>query len=74
MLPPGLGFNAVGPKAREAAGTATLPRSYWDWEPCLDARETGSFPYTPATNLLYGPRRGLCDAGGRRTGRGVRTP
>ncbi|MCY4592454.1 MAG: aminotransferase class V-fold PLP-dependent enzyme [Alphaproteobacteria bacterium] len=54
MLPPGLGFNAVGPKAREAARTATLPRSYWDWEPCLDARETGSFPYTPATNLLYG--------------------
>ena len=54
MLPPGLGFNAVGPRAREAAGTATLPRSYWDWEPCLDARETGSFPYTPATNLLYG--------------------
>ena len=54
MLPPGLGFNAVGPKALEAARTAGLPRSYWDWAPCLDARESGSFPYTPATNLLYG--------------------
>jgi alanine-glyoxylate transaminase/serine-glyoxylate transaminase/serine-pyruvate transaminase len=59
MLPPGLGFNAVGQKALAASGTARLPRSYWDWQPMLAAVETGLFPYTPATNLLYGLREAL---------------
>jgi alanine-glyoxylate transaminase/serine-glyoxylate transaminase/serine-pyruvate transaminase len=59
MLPPGLGLNAVSPKARAAAGSARLPRSYWDWQPMLPAAETGLFPYTPATNLLYGLREAL---------------
>ncbi|HYH22982.1 MAG TPA: aminotransferase class V-fold PLP-dependent enzyme [Azospirillum sp.] len=54
MLPPGLGFNAVSPKALAAAKTNRLPRSYWDWEDMLKANATGFFPYTPATNLLYG--------------------
>ncbi|WP_030670113.1 pyridoxal-phosphate-dependent aminotransferase family protein [Streptomyces sp. NRRL B-1347] len=54
MLPPGLGFNAVSPKAIEASHTARLPRSFWDWAPILDANAAGFFPYTPATNLLYG--------------------
>lgn len=54
MLPPGLGFNAVSDKALAAAETARLPRSYWDWRPILDANERGFWPYTPATNLLYG--------------------
>ncbi|HEX5121503.1 MAG TPA: aminotransferase class V-fold PLP-dependent enzyme [Pseudonocardiaceae bacterium] len=54
MLPPGLGFNAVSEKALVANRTARLPRSYWDWGPVVDANATGSFPYTPATNLLYG--------------------
>ena len=54
MLPPGLGFNAVSQKALRAHGTATLPRSFWDWTPILAANEKGLFPYTPATNLLYG--------------------
>jgi alanine-glyoxylate transaminase/serine-glyoxylate transaminase/serine-pyruvate transaminase len=59
MLPPGLGLNAVGPKALAAAGSARLPRSYWDWEPMLAVAETGLFPYTPSTNLLYGLREAL---------------
>ncbi|HZZ53216.1 MAG TPA: aminotransferase class V-fold PLP-dependent enzyme [Trebonia sp.] len=59
MLPPGLGLNAVSQKARAAAGSARLPRSYWDWQPMLAAAETGLFPYTPATNLLYGLREAL---------------
>ncbi|MDQ3105303.1 MAG: aminotransferase class V-fold PLP-dependent enzyme, partial [Actinomycetota bacterium] len=59
MLPPGLGFNAVSSKARAAARTAGLPKSYWDWEPVLAANGAGSFPYTPATNLLYGLRTAL---------------
>ena len=54
MLPPGLSFNAVSAKALKAAESATLPRSFWDWRPMLKANETGYFPYTPATNLLYG--------------------
>jgi len=54
MLPPGLSFNAVSAKALRAAETAKLPRSYWDWRPMLAANETGYFPYTPGTNLLYG--------------------
>ncbi|MBV8868158.1 MAG: aminotransferase class V-fold PLP-dependent enzyme, partial [Acetobacteraceae bacterium] len=54
MLPPGLSFNAVSAKALAAAEMARLPRSYWDWRPMLTANETGYFPYTPGTNLLYG--------------------
>ncbi|MDO9708420.1 pyridoxal-phosphate-dependent aminotransferase family protein [Paracraurococcus lichenis] len=54
MLPPGLSFNAVSQKALKAAETARLPRSFWDWRPMLAANATGYFPYTPATNLLYG--------------------
>ena len=54
MLPPGLSFNAVSAKAREASRTAGLRRSFWDWEPILAANQNGFWPYTPATNLLYG--------------------
>ena len=59
MLPPGLSFNAVSAKARAASGTATLARSYWSWEEMLAANAGGYFPYTPATNLLYGLRAAL---------------
>ncbi|MGW3627583.1 pyridoxal-phosphate-dependent aminotransferase family protein [Streptomyces sp. NPDC000880] len=54
MLPPGLSFNAVSEKALEARSTATLPKSFWDWQPIIEANGRGFFPYTPATNLLYG--------------------
>ncbi|GAB2540088.1 pyridoxal-phosphate-dependent aminotransferase family protein [Nocardia heshunensis] len=56
MLPPGLGFNAISEKALTASRTAKLPRSYFEWSAILDANEHGFFPYTPATNLLYGLR------------------
>lgn len=59
MLPPGLSFNAVSEKALSAQAQATLPRSFWDWSPILAANENGFFPYTPATNLLYGLREAL---------------
>ena len=59
MLPPGLGFNAMSEKALIASKSAKLPRSYWDWEPMLTQNATGYFPYTPATNLLYGLRESL---------------
>jgi alanine-glyoxylate transaminase/serine-glyoxylate transaminase/serine-pyruvate transaminase len=54
MLPPGLGFNAIGTRALAAHREARLPRAYFDWDPLLDSAEHGRFPYTPATNLLYG--------------------
>ncbi|CAB3777811.1 Serine--glyoxylate aminotransferase [Paraburkholderia caffeinitolerans] len=54
MLPPGISFNAVSPKALEAAKTAKLPRSFWDWEEIIAMNQTGYWPYTPSTNLLYG--------------------
>src|SRR3954468_9715968 len=59
MLPPGLSFNAIGPKALAAAEHAKLPRSYWDWKEMLAINPTGYFPYTPATNLLYGLHEAL---------------
>jgi len=59
MLPPGLSFNCVSDKALAAAKAAKLPRSYWNWEEMLAANKDGWFPYTPATNLLYGLRVSL---------------
>jgi alanine-glyoxylate transaminase/serine-glyoxylate transaminase/serine-pyruvate transaminase len=59
MLPPGLGLNAVSEKALDASRRARLPRSYWEWQPLLEAAATGLFPYTPATNLLFGLREAL---------------
>lgn len=65
MLPPGLGMNAVSGRALAASREARLPRSYWDWQPILAAAQTGQFPYTPATNLLFGLREALAIAGER---------
>ena len=59
MLPPGLSFNVVSDKALAAVDGASLSRSFWDWRPILKANENGFFPYTPATNLLYGLREAL---------------
>lgn len=59
MLPPGLSFNAVSDKALAAGKSAKLPRSYWSWEEMLGPNKNGFFPYTPATNLLYGLREAL---------------
>jgi len=59
MLPPGLGFNAISDKAMTAAKTAKLARSYWDWQAMSETGHTGFFPYTPATNLLFGLREAL---------------
>ncbi len=66
MLPPGLGFNAVSEKALAAAKSGGMPRSYWDWQEMMGPNKTGYFPYTPATNLLYGLDEALEDAATRR--------
>jgi alanine-glyoxylate transaminase/serine-glyoxylate transaminase/serine-pyruvate transaminase len=54
MLPPGIGFNAISPRALEAMRTATLPRAYFAWDEILEMNKDGYWPYTPNTNLLYG--------------------
>ncbi|MCH8336597.1 MAG: aminotransferase class V-fold PLP-dependent enzyme [Proteobacteria bacterium] len=59
MLPPGLSFNAVSDKALAASKDAKLPQSYWSWDDMLAANQSGFFPYTPATNLLYGLREAI---------------
>jgi alanine-glyoxylate transaminase/serine-glyoxylate transaminase/serine-pyruvate transaminase len=59
MLPPGLSFNAISPKALAASKTARLPRSFWDWNEMIASNATGYYPYTPATNMLYGLHEAL---------------
>src|SRR6266700_2668468 len=59
MLPPGLSFNAISKKALAATKTAKLPRYYWDWQEMLKPNRAGFFPYTPATNLIWGLRESL---------------
>jgi alanine-glyoxylate transaminase/serine-glyoxylate transaminase/serine-pyruvate transaminase len=59
MLPPGLSFNCISSRALEASKKARLPRSYWAWDEMIANGKTGYFPYTPATNLLYGLREAL---------------
>jgi alanine-glyoxylate transaminase/serine-glyoxylate transaminase/serine-pyruvate transaminase len=54
MLPPGISFNALSPKALEANKVAKLPRSFWGWDEIVEMNKTGYWPYTPNTNLLYG--------------------
>jgi alanine-glyoxylate transaminase/serine-glyoxylate transaminase/serine-pyruvate transaminase len=59
MLPPGLGFNAVSEKALLAAKANQTSRSYWDWHEIIQQNKNGSWPYTPATNLLYGLKEAI---------------
>jgi len=59
MLPPGLGFNAISEKGLAQSKSAKLPKSYWDWEAMININRSGFFPFTPATNLLFGLRESL---------------
>lgn len=85
MLPPGISFNALSPKAIAVSKSAKLPKAFWAWDEIIDMNQTGYWPYTPSTNLLYGlveacdmllaPRSGGLDgvfARHRRWGEGVR--
>ncbi len=54
MLPPGISFNALSPRALEAARSASLPRAFWAWDEIVEMNRDGYWPYTPNTNLLYG--------------------
>lgn len=54
MLPPGISFNCASERAMDVARTGGMRRSYWDWQDMADLNATSYFPYTPATNMLYG--------------------
>jgi alanine-glyoxylate transaminase/serine-glyoxylate transaminase/serine-pyruvate transaminase len=54
MLPPGMSFNAVSPRAIEASKRARLPRSFFAWDEIIEMNQGGYWPYTPNTNLMYG--------------------
>ena len=54
MLPPGISFNALSPKALAASKQAKLPKAFWAWDEIVEMNKTGYWPYTPSTNLLYG--------------------
>jgi alanine-glyoxylate transaminase/serine-glyoxylate transaminase/serine-pyruvate transaminase len=83
MLPPGISFNAVSPRALEASKSARLPKAFWAWDEIIPMNRTGYWPYTPNTNLLYGLSEALdmlleqgldtVFARHRRWGAGVRT-
>ncbi len=53
MLPPGISFNALSPKAIAASRTSNLPKAFWAWDEIVEMNQTGYWPYTPNTNLLY---------------------
>lgn len=59
MLPPGLSFNMISPKALAACQERKRPVSYWDWQAQLKMSQDGFFPYTPATNMLYALREAV---------------
>lgn len=54
MLPPGISFNAISPKALEVSRTARMPKAFWAWDEIVEMNTKGYWPYTPSTNLLYG--------------------
>ena len=54
MLPPGISFNALSPKAIEVGKGARLPKAFWAWDEIVEMNSGGYWPYTPNTNLLYG--------------------
>ena len=59
LLPPGMSFNVISKKALEAYKTSKLPKAYFDWQPMIDANESGFFPYTPPTLMFYGLKEGI---------------
>ncbi len=53
MIPPGLGFVAVSPKAWKAYESATLPKFYLDLAKYKKSADKNSNPFTPPVNLYY---------------------
>lgn len=54
MIPPGLAFVALSPRAIEQMGRSTLPRFYLDLRKALKSYEQNDTPWTPAVTLVIG--------------------
>ncbi len=59
MMPPGLGFLAVGPRAAERAEKGGAPRRYWDWRIRRGPESYQWFNGTPPVQMMYGLREAL---------------
>jgi aspartate aminotransferase-like enzyme len=59
MVPPGLTFLSVSPRAWQASREARLPRFYFDFAQMQKWAQKGQTPYTPAVSLLRGLRAAL---------------
>ena len=52
MLPPGLAFAAIGPKAEAAMKTSTLPKYYLDLTKAIKSLGKKTTPYTPSVSII----------------------
>ena len=59
MTPPGLGFVAAGPRAREAHKTANMRTPYWDWTAREGELHYNKYAGTPPEHLLFALRAAL---------------
>ena len=53
MIPPGLSFISMSPKAWKAAEKSNLPKFYLDLKSYRKSLLSNSNPYTPAVNLVF---------------------
>ena len=53
MIPPGLVFVAVSPRAWEAHARSRLPRFYWDFTEAKASADKQMTPWTPAISLFF---------------------
>ncbi len=59
MLPPGLAFASVSPKARKLIETAKCPVFYASLKKALKSLDEGTTPFTPAVSLIVGLNEAL---------------
>ena len=59
MLPPGLAFAAVGPKAQAMMKSSTLPKFYLSFDKALKNLAQNTTPYTPAVSMVMGLSKSL---------------
>lgn len=59
MLPPGLGFISVSPKAWNMVEHSGMPKYYWSFKAAKKSLEKGQTPYTPAVSLIFALKKSL---------------
>ncbi len=59
MIPPGLAFASLSPKAWRLIENSDIPRYYWDFKKAKKAQGKNQTPYTPAVSLICALRESL---------------